>query len=656
MLAKVPKKRADGRSSFSTLISYLIERPRESVMPVSDHLKENSDHGLPIQRITKVTRRPPPPLRSRLHTLSERNLVPTPQPGEVLLPENVPCDLGRAATEHTRLRRYDGDGVEVSLSPVSKVISAGGVVCYHNCLSLETAAKEMHAVAMQNQRVKDPLYHLIISWQTDEDPTDSQIFESAIHTLNHLGMADHQYLFAIHRDTDNVHVHLTVNKVHPETYKSASTRHDYAKLSYAMRELEVRFGFKKDRGTYDAVLLPNGEVQIVQSNDQTSSNSRPPSKAAEMEVHTDQESLYSYARGEPRKALVASLKNPALTWMQLHNVLGKYGLAIRPRGQGFAIHDMRDSATTPIKASSMHEDLSKTRLLRRMGEFIESEVTVSPVSQYDKLLPLRDPKRRENQRLIRAEKRRKLRERYKIYRQNYPVKKIDVREVRRRYQQIRSMIREQRQNIMKTVADPIERKALYSIIAYEALLAKDRLRREIAAERATLKADPTNKPLDYREWVTEEAKQGDQAAISQLRGYHYNDKRQQRTESLSAKILNDVITDPHYVQLPDFTVFVNENGSIRYTGKNGIGFVDHGKHILLSDAYDDAVLIAALRFGAVKYDGQFQLTGATDFQQRALRILASEQLKVTLKDREQQALLDKYRDELRSHQRRPDYR
>jgi hypothetical protein len=93
----------------------------------------------------------------------------------------------------------------------------------------------MKAVAAQNSRVKDPVYHVILSWPQSEKPTDDQAFDCALHAMDAVGMGGHQYVFAIHHDTDNVHLHMTVNRVHPDSYNAVYPDRDYFKLDYAMR-------------------------------------------------------------------------------------------------------------------------------------------------------------------------------------------------------------------------------------------------------------------------------------------------------------------------------------------------------------------------------------------------------------------------------------
>lgn len=280
-----------------------------------------------------------------------------------------------------------------------------------------------------------------------------------------------------------------------------------------MRELELRYGWKHDKGPY-AVFERNGQVVIDWTSTDPNTKGKRPAPAADMERHADQESLFTYARGEPRKALLTALKNDNLT---LHNLLAKYGLEIREKGQGFAIYDLASTATTPIKASDMHEALAKGRLIKRLGEFESSASTTEVVSTYDKQRPLkRDPVKREERRQERAQARRELRVRYDEYKNGFVYRRLDPDVVRRRFSAIRDDARLRRLEIKQTVTDPIARKALYSVVAFETLRARDRLQREIRKERATLQADPLNRRQPYREWVERQAASGD-AAYAALR-------------------------------------------------------------------------------------------------------------------------------------------
>lgn len=133
-------------------------------------------------------------------------------------------------------------------------------------MSLKTAGKEMHDTALQNPRAVDPVYHFILSWPADEKPTNTEACAAAKHALKTLGMAGHQAVIAVHYDTDHVHVHVAVNRVHPETYKAVNLWRDHYRLDQAVREIELAQGWSHTNGPYQVVEV-NGERHIVRRND-----------------------------------------------------------------------------------------------------------------------------------------------------------------------------------------------------------------------------------------------------------------------------------------------------------------------------------------------------------------------------------------------------
>lgn len=74
---------------------------------------------------------------------------------------------------------------------------------------------EMSQTASLNSRVIDPIEHIVGSFKKFEVPTTQQIEEQIDILAKHLGAEDLQMQYAMHMDTDNVHFHLIVNKVHP---------------------------------------------------------------------------------------------------------------------------------------------------------------------------------------------------------------------------------------------------------------------------------------------------------------------------------------------------------------------------------------------------------------------------------------------------------
>lgn len=74
---------------------------------------------------------------------------------------------------------------------------------------------EMSQTASLNSKVIDPIVHLTGSFKKFEVPTIEQLEEQIDIISKHLNAQDLQMQYAVHMDTDNMHFHLIVNKVHP---------------------------------------------------------------------------------------------------------------------------------------------------------------------------------------------------------------------------------------------------------------------------------------------------------------------------------------------------------------------------------------------------------------------------------------------------------
>ena len=78
------------------------------------------------------------------------------------------------------------------------------------------APRIMRATANQSTRADEPVYHLIVSWSREEDPSEEVMRRVGGTTLEDLKLQDHQALMIAHDDTDHKHLHIVVNRIHPE--------------------------------------------------------------------------------------------------------------------------------------------------------------------------------------------------------------------------------------------------------------------------------------------------------------------------------------------------------------------------------------------------------------------------------------------------------
>lgn len=86
---------------------------------------------------------------------------------------------------------------------------------------------EMISLARETVRSKMPVSHWLFSWPEGEQPTRAQVDELVDIFWGKMDLKDHQAIYALHCDTPNYHVHIAVNRVHPETLKVVRTNNGF---------------------------------------------------------------------------------------------------------------------------------------------------------------------------------------------------------------------------------------------------------------------------------------------------------------------------------------------------------------------------------------------------------------------------------------------
>jgi len=92
------------------------------------------------------------------------------------------------------------------------------------------------------RKLEKPVYSYSLSWHPSENPSQEEQITAAKETLKVLGLEDHQALIVAHNDRDHPHVHIIVNRVHPETGRAAVMSNDQLKLSGWAEDYERKHG------------------------------------------------------------------------------------------------------------------------------------------------------------------------------------------------------------------------------------------------------------------------------------------------------------------------------------------------------------------------------------------------------------------------------
>lgn len=84
--------------------------------------------------------------------------------------------------------------------------------------------------ARQSRRCEKPVYAFSLGWHPEETPSREAMIEAGREALAVLKMQDHQALMISHTDTAHPHLHVIVNRIHPETGKAINVYKDQEKL------------------------------------------------------------------------------------------------------------------------------------------------------------------------------------------------------------------------------------------------------------------------------------------------------------------------------------------------------------------------------------------------------------------------------------------
>ncbi len=121
-----------------------------------------------------------------------------------------------------------------------------------NLLNLDHDAQvqEMADLADAAKRAPQPVQHWILSWRQGEQPTATQADQAVRIFLNEMGLGQHQAIYALHRDTANCHLHLAVNRVHPEAERVVTVNggFDIEVAHRAIARIEHEQGWQRERG------------------------------------------------------------------------------------------------------------------------------------------------------------------------------------------------------------------------------------------------------------------------------------------------------------------------------------------------------------------------------------------------------------------------
>ncbi|MGE4418004.1 MAG: TraI/MobA(P) family conjugative relaxase, partial [Marinobacterium sp.] len=242
-------------------------------------------------------------------------------------------------------------------NPDEKVLYANGrgFLCDDHAAQRE----EMVALAAESVRSKNPVNHYILSWREGEQPSPEQVEEAVSIFMEQLGWKDHQAIYGLHNDTDNIHLHIAINRVHPETLKVVEVHRGFdIELAHkAIARIEHAQGWQREQnGRYQ--VLENGE--LARAHYDPEKPRQPDRRKQDMENRTGEKSAHRIAIEEG-----AAIIKQAQTWEQLHRELAAKGMRYEKTGSGATVF----VGDVGVKASDVDRNASLAKMQKRLGEY-----------------------------------------------------------------------------------------------------------------------------------------------------------------------------------------------------------------------------------------------------------------------------------------------
>lgn len=197
----------------------------------------------------------------------------------------------------------------------------------------------MRATAAKSKRVQSPVYHFVISWHKNESPSEDIMRQVAETTLADIGLDDYQAMFVAHHDKAHRHVHIVVNRVHPETGVAWRTSNDYQRIELSLRKQSEAMGLE---------IIPGKHSEPDCRQDKTRRAKTPEYQKAKRE-RKPVRPQWSQSLITERREVLKFLVDTSTSWDQLQNSLSPLGITLERKGQGLVFAD----ANGDMKLSSL---------------------------------------------------------------------------------------------------------------------------------------------------------------------------------------------------------------------------------------------------------------------------------------------------------------
>lgn len=461
-----------------------------------------------------------------------------------------------------------------------------------NCYTdeLTAALLEIQNTQEMNKRAKsDKTCHLVLSFPEDERLSLADLNTIEEKFCEALGFASHQRISVVHDDTNNLHVHIAINKIHPKKLTIQNPYYDYKKVASLCEQVEQEYGLTQ----------VNHKTKIDKTD----------SVIQDIETKAGIESLLGWIRRECLDDIKC-----AGTWRILHEVLKNHGLTIKERGNGFVLVS---SSGVAVKASSIDRSLSRGNLTKKMGAFEYAEHSEETLSQKTKHYQPKPLQNRIDTSTLYARYRQEQSEATSQRKTQWVVLR-DKRD--RLIERAKQNARLKRSIIKRIHAGRLAKKTLYAAVHMQFKATIEVIKSDY--RQAYTHSKTCYPKMAWLDWLSGEAKHGNNEALAVLRSRGLG-KRQ--GNSVSGKHMQgDHVTNSMIESVTrDGTVFYNiGSATIR----------DDGKKLIVPTKTTQDALHDILHFAIQKYGNTLAINGSGTFRDQIVNIAVASRLNISFDD------------------------
>ena len=209
------------------------------------------------------------------------------------------------------------------------------------------AARIMAATARDRRTRQKPVYHFSISFDYDDPADRALMLRVADRLLLDLKMQGYQALMVAHRDRAHAHLHVVINRIHPEDLTVWSNWKDYWRIERSLRAQEAELGLRVVPGFHAPVFDDNGN------------------RLRPAQLVRDDADFMERVRVEAGPHLAS-----ARSWADLERELAAHGLRVRMKGRGMVVTDGKHE----VKASDIDWAPGRARVPGDRGRFSRSRM------------------------------------------------------------------------------------------------------------------------------------------------------------------------------------------------------------------------------------------------------------------------------------------